>query len=85
MKTVWVCADEDRFDTYEDAREDASEKMDWNDLADHFHNYVTFTELLKWASKQDNFWAEYEDNMLRAEEDYFTDNYWEEEEEDEEE
>jgi len=85
MKTVWACADEDRFDTYEEAREDANEKMDWDDLADHFHNYVTFAELLEWASKQKNFLAQYEDFMLRAEEDYFTENYWEEEVEDEEE
>jgi hypothetical protein len=85
MKTVWVCADEDRFDTYEDAREDASEKMDWDDLANFFQNHVTFVELLKWASKQENFWAEYENDIFQAEDDYFTENYWEEEVEDEEE
>ena len=85
MKTVWVCADEDRFDTYEEAREDANEKMNWDDLADFFHNYVTFAELLKWASEQRNFLAQYEDFMLRAREDYFADNYWEEKVEGEEE
>ena len=84
MKTVWVCEDGDRFDTQEEAYEDALKKMDWDDLADFFRNYVGFTEFLKWASEQDNFWAKYEDDMYRAEEDYFTENYWEEEVEDEE-
>lgn len=84
MKTVWVCANGDRFDTYEEARDDANEKMDWDDYGYFFQSYVSFVELLKWASKQDNFWAEYENYMLRAEDDYFTDNYWEEEVEDEE-
>ena len=85
MKTIWACADGDRFDTYEEAQVDANEKMNWDDLADFFHNYVTFSELLKWASEQKKFFAQYQDFMLRAEEDYFTDNYWEEEVEDEEE
>lgn len=85
MKTVWVCADESQFDTYEEAREDANKQMGWDDLVDFFHNYVTFSELLEWASKQENFWAKYGDFMHRAEEDYFADNYWKEEVENEEE
>jgi len=85
MKTVWVCANGNRFDTYGEARDDANEKMDWDDYGYFFQRYVSFVELLKWASKQDNFWAEYENYMLRAEDDYFTDNYWEEEGEEDEE
>jgi hypothetical protein len=84
MKTVWTDAYGNRFDSYEEVDDDAYEKMDWDDLSEFFHNYVGFTELLKWASKQENFWGTYEDDMTRARGDYIAEHYWEEEVDDEE-
>lgn len=82
MKTVWVNYDGDRFDSYEEAYDDAEEKMDLPNFAEHFENYVDFEQLLKWALRQDNFWVEFEDAASQARQDYFEEWYHEEEVED---
>ena len=81
MKTIWKSKHGDCFDSYAEAYDDATEKMDFEDLSYFFNNYVGFTELLTWALKQDDFWNKYESYISQAENDYFEDNYWEEEEE----
>ena len=85
MRTVWVNDNGDQFDSYEEAYDDSYQKMSWDDLANLFYSRVSLVEFLKWASKQDNFWTDYEYDMHQAEEDYFTDHYWKEEVKDEEE
>lgn len=84
MKTVWVNYDGDRFDSYEEAYDDAREKMEPLNFAEHFENYVDYEQLLNWALRQDNFWMEFEDAACQAEQDYFEEWYHEEEVEDEE-
>lgn len=82
MRTVWVDDDGNQFESYEEAYDDALNKMDITDLTDHFGNYVSFEQLLQWALKQDDFWNQFEDALSQAEQDYFEEWYHEEEVED---
>lgn len=82
MRTVWVDEDGNQFESYEEAYDEACNKMDIIDLTDHFGNYVSFEQLLQWALKQDGFWNQFEDALSQAEQDYFEEWYHEEEVED---
>lgn len=82
MRTVWVDDDGNQFESYEEAYDEALNKMDIIDLTDHFGNYVSFEQLLQWALKQDDFWNQFEDALNQAEQDYFEEWYHEEEVED---
>lgn len=72
------------FDSYEKAWEDAMEQMDIDEFIEHFTNYVDFSDLLKWAQKQPNFYDDFDEAVSNAEQDYFDDFYRElEDDEDE--
>ena len=82
MRTVWVDDDGNEFESYEEAYDEARNKMDLTDLADHFRDYVSFEQLLNWALKQNGFWNQFEDAFSQAEQDYFEEWYHEVETED---
>ena len=72
------------FDSYDDAWADAMEQMDIDVFIEYFENYVSFSDLLRWAQKQSNFYDKFEDAISNANQDYFDDFYRElEDDEDE--
>ena len=76
--------DFEEFDSYDDAWDDAMEQMDIDEFIEHFTNYVDFSDLLKWAQKQPNFYDDFGGAVSNAEQDYFDDFYRElEDDEDE--
>lgn len=87
MGIYWICdRTGERFDDYDAAQEDYQEKLWLDDLADHFHNYVSYDSLFNWAIKQDAFWndAKMQDYYDRADSDCFNDQYIEHDEEEDE-
>lgn len=79
----WNC-DGASFETEEEAREHAWETMDEFDLCMYLSHFLGYQDLLNWCLKQDKFFETFEDEFCQAEEEYFSDNYWEENEDEEE-
>ncbi len=67
----------EEFETEEEAREDAFEKMEQADLIEGLEISIGFTTLLEWAMKQPNFWDDFNDAICEAEDIFFRDNYYE--------
>ena len=80
-ETKWVSEWGDEFETEEEARDDALEKMDWNDYVDEFEYLISYRELLDWARQQPGFWERFEQDASEAEGEFFDRNYHEEESE----
>ena len=81
---MWMNENWEEFETEEEAREDAREKITLDDLADFFHNYRTMREILEWGLKNDAFLEHFQEDLCAAEDDYFHEFYREVEEEEEE-
>lgn len=76
--------DEVKFDSEEEAFDDAGYEMLDGYGEDYLKPWVSYNELLMWAMKQDGFFDAFEDNLYKAQRDFFNDFYVElEDDEDE--
>jgi len=72
----------DTFETEDEARENASENITWDDVEEYFQNSVNFHDFFtKVHENMPNFFEVFVDEWCEAENEYFDNNYWEEEEE----
>lgn len=67
----------DEFETEEDARNDATERMDWPNYEDELQYIISFHQLFTWARKQEGFVEHFENEFYEAEDNFFTSNYHE--------
>lgn len=75
----------EEFDTEEEARENIHEHMDRDDYKWRLGYIISCDKLLAWAMEQDAFYERFQEEISRAEGEFFEDNYHEVEEEDEDE
>ena len=76
--------DEMAFDSEDEAFGDACmEMLTDGATGDYLKPWVSYDELLAWAMKQDGFFEVFEDELSKAQQDYFNDFYFEMEDEDE--
>ena len=73
-----------RFDTYDEAVEACLCDQDMNDFEEFFSLQISYTKLLNWAMKQENFSIDFSDEIDKANQE-FLDEYiteWEDDETD---
>lgn len=75
MDMKWVSPWGDEFDDEKDVRQDAKDHMDWDSYKNELQYLITYDELLEWASNQDSFWDNFQDEVATAEEEFFSSNY----------
>lgn len=84
MAKIWT----DGFNTYEteeEARDQAMTDMTWDDVEDYFHENMTFHDFFTRVHEAiPDFFEKFEMEFCEAENKFFTENYWEEDEEEEE-
>lgn len=66
---MWKNQYGDEFDTEEDARLDASEMMDTDDVLDYIINHYTSEDIIKWMGDKGI------ELMMEALDEYFQENY----------
>ena len=68
--------DKKEFDTEEEAFDDACNEMfDYSE--EYLKPWVSYDELVAWAMKQDGFFDTFEDDLYKAQRDFFDDFYFE--------
>lgn len=75
MDMKWVSPWGDEFDDEKDARQDAKEKMEWDSYKEELQYLITFDRLLEWAHNQKSFEHDFKDEIVMAEEEFFSNNY----------
>lgn len=77
--------DKMKFDSEDEAFGTACmDMLDDGATGDYLQDHVSYDKLLDWAMKQDGFFDFFEDELYKAQQDYFEDNYLElEDDEDE--
>ena len=71
-----------RFDTYEEAVDACLCDQDVDDFETYFSYQVSYTQLLKWAIKQENFFNDFYDEIDKANLEYLNNVITEEYEDD---
>lgn len=71
-----------RFDTKEQAEEACFDDQTIEEFAEYFSYQVSFTTLLEWARRQENFYDEFSDEIDTANKEYLNEmiREWEEDE-----
>ncbi len=70
--------DEMAFDSEEEAFSDACMEMLTDGATeDYLKPWISYNELVAWAMKQDKFFEVFEDELYKAQQDYFNDFYFE--------
>ena len=77
--------DGEEFSSYEEAHDDAMENLEPDEFAEFFFEQADAYKVLAWAMKQSNFFDYFEDEISRAESEYFEDHYYEMEDDEDEE
>lgn len=68
------------FETEEEAREDAYEEITWDDIENYFEENISFHDFFtRVRESMPDFFDKFEDDILNAEDEYFSRNYYEEE------
>ena len=76
--------DEMAFDSEDEAFGDACMEMLTDGATeDYLKPWISYNRLATWAMKQDGFFDTFEDELSKAQQDYFNDFYFEVEDEDE--
>ena len=75
--------DKMEFDSEEEAFDDAGREMlDYSE--EYLKPWVSYNELVEWAMKQDGFFDAFEDDLYKAQRDFFEDFYFESEDDEDE-
>jgi len=83
--TKWVSDWGEEFETIEEARDDASQIIDYGGLYEFLAENIPAEEIIRRAFKYLNDpWIVFEDEILQYEDDWFTTYYHEEEDEEDE-
>ena len=69
------------FDTKEEARENVWEHMDRENYEWRLEDFISHSKLLSWAMEQDAFYEAFQDEIGKAEADFFDDYYYKKEDE----
>lgn len=67
--------------TEEEAREFAKNEMSMFDLIESIVAYGGYDKYLRWCLSQDNFWEEFDDDIIASDDIYFRENFTERDEE----
>ena len=68
-------------ETEEEAREFAKNEMSMFDLIESIVAYGGYDKYLRWCLSQDNFWEEFDDDIIASDDIYFRENFTERDEE----
>lgn len=79
----WAKYNDERFDTEEDAYTDYLENEEADYLACFLEEEITLPNILYWAMRQDAFWEAFDEEIARARQSAFENQYsnWVEEDE----
>lgn len=72
---MWVNDWGEEFKTEEEARENVWEHMDREDYEYQLGYIISQERLLKWAMEQDAFYEAFQDEISKAENEFFNDAY----------
>lgn len=77
MATKWYHeeAEDVLFDTEDDARETVCDVMEFEDWFAYIQEYITYEQLLEFAMSTNSFEYKFDQEVLKAENDYFNDHY----------
>lgn len=64
---------DDRFDTYDEAAEACLCNQDMDNFEEYFRCQVSYTRLLNWACKQEQFSDDFCDEIDKANQEFFND------------
>ena len=68
--------DKKEFDCEKEAFDDAGHEMLFNgDIDEYLQKYASYSDLLEWAKNQDGFFDYFDEELGRAQQDYFNDFY----------
>jgi hypothetical protein len=65
------------FDTEEEARENVQQHMEREDYELQLEYIISHSKLLAWAMEQDAFYERFEEEISKAEAEFFDENYHE--------